>query len=67
MNSFIDGILGLLVFGASFVPIFLGVAILYFIAMKTQVYWEEPFARLLGIESEEDGPEEQNSIHRHSA
>ena len=66
MNSFIDGILGLLLFGASFVPIFLGVGILYLLAMKTQRYWEEPFARLVGIELEEETPQEDRPL-RHSA
>lgn len=68
MNSFIDGILGILVFGASMLPIFAGVAILYLIAMKTQRYWEEPFCRLAGIELEENDPEEEpRPLHRHSA
>ena len=67
MNNFIDGILGLLLMGASFVPIFLGVAVLYLIAMKTQAYWEEPFARFLGIDLEENDPEEEQPFHRHTA
>lgn len=68
MNSFVEGILGLLLFGASFVPIFLGVGILYLIAMKTQRYWEEPFARFVGIEIEEETPEEeQHPLRRYSA
>ena len=67
MNSFIDGILGLLLFGASLVPIFAGVAIAYLIAMKTQHLWEDRFARFLGIELEEPQEEQQHPLHRHSA
>lgn len=68
MNNFIEGILGLLVFGASMLPIFAGVAILYFIAMKTQSYWEGAFCRLAGIELEETETEESKQpFQRHSA
>lgn len=70
MSSFVNGIIDLVLFAATIAPIFLGVAVLYFIAMKTQRYWEEPFARLLGIELEEQEPateEQQNPLQRYSA
>lgn len=68
MSSLFNGIIDLLLFAATFAPIFLGVAVLYFIAMKTQRFWEEPFARILGIELEDSEPEEQHHpLRRHSA
>lgn len=61
MNNLIDGFIDLALFGASFAPYFLGVAILFMIAWKTQHIWGDRFAELLGIE--EEGTENAYSDH----
>lgn len=56
MNRFSEAFIDFMLFGATFAPFLIGVAILFLIAWKTQDIWGDHFARFLGIE---EGAEEE--------
>lgn len=50
--NFLNALTDFILFAAAFLPYMIGLAVLYWIAMKTQHLWEDKFAALMGIEEE---------------